>query len=129
VVGIDGNERAMKSATPDKLKVKGTIMIRVSAFYENRPDAQFDFKYYTTKHFPMVMDLMKPFGAIRFEVEKPLGMASGEASSYVAVGTIYFNDMAGLQAGLAKHGAQIMGDIPNYTNLPAAIQFGEIHTP
>jgi uncharacterized protein (TIGR02118 family) len=101
-------------------------MIRVSAFYENRPDAQFDFDYYTKKHFPMVLDLMKPFGAIRFEVEKPLGSASGYASAYVAVGTIYFNDMAGLQAGLAKHGDQIMGDIPNYTNLTPVLQFGEI---
>ena len=101
-------------------------MIRVSAFYENRADAQFDFAYYTTKHFPMVLDLMKPFGAIRFEVEKPLATASGEACPYVAVGTIYFNDMQNLQAGLAKHADQIMGDVKNYTNLAPLLQFGEI---
>lgn len=101
-------------------------MIKVSAFYENHPGATFDFDYYTHKHFPMVLDLMKPFGAIRFEVEKPLAMSTGEPSRYIAVGTMYFNDMQGLQDGLVKHGAQIMGDIPNYTNLNPNIQFGEI---
>ncbi|HYD78530.1 MAG TPA: EthD family reductase [Paucimonas sp.] len=101
-------------------------MIRVSAFYETRPDATFDHDYYVNKHFPMVLDLMKPFGAIRFEVEKPLAMASGEAVKYAAVGTIYFNDLQGVQAGLARHGAQILDDTKNYTNLSPTIQFGEI---
>jgi uncharacterized protein (TIGR02118 family) len=101
-------------------------MIRVSAFYENKPGAHFDFAYYATKHFPMVLDLLKPFGALRFEVERPLAMADGASSRYIAVGTIYFETMDGLQTGLAQHGAQIMGDVPNYTNLAPTLQFGEI---
>jgi uncharacterized protein (TIGR02118 family) len=101
-------------------------MIRTSAFYPAGPAATFDFDYYKNRHFPMVLDLMKPFGAIRFEVERPLATASGEPAPYIAVGTIYFNDMQGIQGGLAQHGAEIMGDIPNYTNVAPVIQFGEV---
>jgi uncharacterized protein (TIGR02118 family) len=101
-------------------------MIRTTAFYPAGPNATFDFDYYKNRHFPMVLDLMKPFGAIRFEVEKPLATVSGEPAPYLAVGTIWFDDMPGIQAGLAQHGATIMGDIPNYTNVTPVIQFGEI---
>ena len=101
-------------------------MIRVSALYANQEGAEFNFDYYRDQHFPMVMGLMKPFGAIRFEVEKGLGMSDGSRPDFIAVGTMYFESLDGLQAGLAENGAQIMGDVKNYTSLRPKLQFGEI---
>jgi len=101
-------------------------MIRVNAYYQNSPDAKFDFDYYAGTHFPMVMELMRPYGAIRFEVERCLSGSQGEAPRHIAVGTIYFEDMARLQEGLGVHVGRILADVPNYTNLVPDIQFGEV---
>ncbi|NQD35893.1 EthD family reductase [Permianibacter sp. IMCC34836] len=101
-------------------------MIRVSAFYSQQAAASFDFDYYKNQHFPMVLALMKPFGAIRFEVERGLAMSDGSAPAYLAVGTIYFETMDGLAKGLAQHGGTILADVKNYTNLTPRLQFGEL---
>ncbi len=101
-------------------------MIRAIAFYTNRAGARFDFDYYKQKHFPMVMDRLTPFGALRFEVERGLAMSDGTAVEFIATGTIWFNDMDGLQRGLAAHGAEILGDAANYTDLTPRIQIGVI---
>lgn len=101
-------------------------MIRASAFYPNEAGGRFDFDYYRNVHFPMVMDLLKPFGALRFEVERGLAMSDGAAPEYLAVGSIYFENLEKLQAGLKEHGARVFADVPNYTDLTPRLQFGEL---
>jgi uncharacterized protein (TIGR02118 family) len=101
-------------------------MIRATAFYRNQPDARFDFDYCAHKHFPMVMARIGEFGALRFQVEKGLAMSDGGAPEFVATSAVRFKDMDGLQRGLAMHGAEIMGDAVNYTNLNPRLQIGAI---
>lgn len=101
-------------------------MIRVSALYAHRPGARFDFDYYRERHFPMVMELMQEYGMQRYEIERGLEMADGGPPRYTAIGTIWFEDMERLQAGLARHGATILADIPNYTDLHCDLQFGSV---
>src|SRR5215813_9501694 len=103
-------------------------MIRVSALYASQDGAHFDYEYYANKHFPIVMDLMKPFGAIRYEVEKGLAMADGSRPDFIAVGTMFFESLERLQAGLSENGGQITPDVKNYTNLKPRLQIGEILT-
>jgi uncharacterized protein (TIGR02118 family) len=40
----------------------------------------------------------------------------------VAACHLYFNAAADFQKGIAAHGAEIMGDIPNYTDISPQIQ-------
>lgn len=101
-------------------------MIRVNALYAHGPDARFDFDYYVQSHFPMVMKRLAGFGALRFEVERGLAMHDGTPAQFMAIGSIWFNDLDGLQQGLAAHGAEILGDVVNYTNLTPRIQIGAI---
>lgn len=101
-------------------------MIRTSAFYAYRAGAVFDFEYYSQTHFPMVMALLQPYGAVRHEIERGLAMSDGRPAQYIAVGTIYFESVAGMQQGLAEQGAKIFDDVKNYTNLEPVIQVGEL---
>ncbi len=101
-------------------------MIRANAFYANSPEARFDFDYYVQRHFPMVMERLAAYGALRFEVERGLAMNDGTSAQFIAIGSIWFNDMDGLQRGLAAHGAEILGDAANYTNLTPLIQIGAV---
>ena len=51
--------------------------------------------------------------------------AGGGAAPYAAIGTLHLTSVEALQAALAKHGAEIMGDVPNYTDAQPVLQISE----
>jgi uncharacterized protein (TIGR02118 family) len=101
-------------------------MLRVSALYVNQDDAWFDFDYYRTIHFPMAFELLKPFGALRFEIDRGIESADGRAPPFLAVGHLIFESTDRLAKGLATHGARMAADVKNFTNVPAQLQVSEI---
>jgi uncharacterized protein (TIGR02118 family) len=102
-------------------------MVRISVYYANEAGKKFDVDYYVNKHMKLVRDRLTAFGLVRTEVDKGLaGGAPGSPAPYVAVGHVYFNALDGFQKGMGQHGKEIMGDIPNYTNIPPQIQISEI---
>ncbi|MBI1891870.1 MAG: EthD family reductase [Burkholderiales bacterium] len=101
-------------------------MLRISALYANEEGAHFDFSYYRDKHFPMVLNLLKPFGAIRFEVDRGLPLGNGAPPEFIAIGHLFIESRDELNKGMAIHGAAILGDIKNYTNLTPRVQTSEV---
>lgn len=93
-----------------------------TVLYPNKPDAKFDFDYYIQKHVPMVSRLLQT----SIEVRKGVGSISGSSAQFVCVATIWVASMPQFQAAMAQHGAQIMGDIPNYTNIEPVVQLDEV---
>lgn len=102
-------------------------MIHVAVLYANEPGKKFNHDYYVNRHMKMVKDRLKDFGLVRTEVDRGVaGGAPGSAAPYVCVGHVYFNSMAEFQKGMGTHGAEIMGDIPNYTDIPPQFQVSEV---
>jgi uncharacterized protein (TIGR02118 family) len=102
-------------------------MIRVSVLYPNEAGKKFDFDYYKNNHMKLVSDRLKGFGVVRTEIDQGLGGgAPGAAAPYVCVGHVYVNSVEDFQKGMGAHGAEIMGDIPNYTNIQPTIQISDI---
>ena len=102
-------------------------MIRVTVLYPAGDGKKFDVDYYKNKHMKLVSDRLKPFGLVRTEVDKGVaGGAPGSAAPYVAIGHVYVNSLDGFQKGMGQHGKEIMGDVPNYTNIQPQIQISEI---
>ena len=101
-------------------------MIRVIVLYPAKEGAKFDFDYYTKKHMPLAVSLMEDFGCIRTEVDRGLGTADGGSALFVCIGYLYFENMEGLKKGLVAHAGELMGDIPNYTNIEPQIQINEV---
>ncbi|HVM82120.1 MAG TPA: EthD family reductase [Stellaceae bacterium] len=101
-------------------------MIKVSVLYPNRPGARFDMGYYCSKHIPMVQQ--KLGGACK-GVAVEQGIAGGTAGSppaFIAMGHLLFESAAAFQAAFAPHAQEILGDIPNYTDLQPTIQISEV---
>jgi uncharacterized protein (TIGR02118 family) len=93
----------------------------------NESAKRFDHDYYARKHMPMVMERLKGSGMLRYEVDKGLaGGGPGAPAPFVAACHLYFNAAADFQKGIAAHGTEIMGDIPNYTDISPQIQISEI---
>jgi uncharacterized protein (TIGR02118 family) len=51
---------------------------------------------------------------------------AGDKAPYLAIAYLKFNSADSLQKALAKHGAEILGDIPNYTKIEPIMQVNEV---
>jgi uncharacterized protein (TIGR02118 family) len=91
-------------------------MYRISVLYPNPPDAKFDHEYYLRTHCPMVEDLLREYGCLRVEIDRGVAAGDGGRAPFIAVGHIIIDTLEGFQKGMAVHGKQMVGDIPNYTN-------------
>jgi uncharacterized protein (TIGR02118 family) len=103
-----------------------TAMIKVSVMYPNKPGARFDHTYYRDKHMPLVKARLGD-GCKFYTVDKGLaGGAPGAPATYVGMCHIFSDSVEAFQAGMAKHGKEILGDIANYTDIAPVIQISEV---
>src|ERR1041384_4987573 len=103
-------------------------MIRVTVLFPKTSDSYFDMNYYVNKHVPMTKAKLQSLGfALEAQVDEGVGRVTpGEPAPYAAIGYLIFEKIEDLQNGLATHGAEIMSDIPNFTNVQPQIQIGSI---
>ena len=102
-------------------------MIKVSVFYPNEEGKKFDMDYYSGKHMPLVQSRLDSMGLLRIEVERGVSSADPNAPApFVAIGVMYFNTVEEVHEGFKTHGREIMGDIPNYTDIAPQFQISEI---
>jgi uncharacterized protein (TIGR02118 family) len=100
-------------------------MVKVTIFYPNSPGARFDMKYYTTRHMPMVQQKVSTCKGIAAEQ----GLAGGSAGTppiYIAIGHLLFDSVEAFETGFAPHAAEILADVPNYTNVQPQLQINQI---
>lgn len=102
-------------------------MIRVSVMYPNNEGAKFDHDYYAKTHVPMVVEKLSPLGLVGGEVNVGLaGGAPGAPAPYVAVGHLTFNSIEEFQSAFGPNAEEIMGDLPNFTDIEPVIQISQI---
>jgi uncharacterized protein (TIGR02118 family) len=100
-------------------------MYCLSIAYPKKDGGTFDFDYYAKKHIPMVTRFLGA-NADRAEVRKGVASPDGSAASFVCMANIWIKSVDEFQATLAKHGKEIMGDIPNFTNIQPILQVDEV---
>lgn len=101
-------------------------MIKVTVVYPNSAQAKFDITYYCKRHIPLVQRLL---GAALKGVAVEHGIAGGTPNSpapYLAIGQLQFDSVESFQAAFGPHAQEIMGDVPNYTNVQPVIQISEV---
>jgi uncharacterized protein (TIGR02118 family) len=99
-------------------------MVKVSVMYPNRPDATFNREYYLTKHMPLVSRLLEGVmrgGAVDQGIDTPEGPAP-----YLFIAHLWFDSLEAFNAAMTQHGAALMGDIPNYTNVQPVVQVSSV---
>ncbi len=95
-------------------------------FYPNGPGKQFDHVYYDQKHRPLVVGRLTALGMTRYETDQGLsGVAPGSQPIYTAIARLYFTTIAEFQQSMTTHGAELQGDIPNFTNIQPQFQISE----
>lgn len=102
-------------------------MIRVTVLYPNTGNSHFDKDYYLKHHAVLVRERLGPLGLQRIEVDEGIGSLAPDGKPlYHFIGYMVFDTLEGFQKGLAQHGAELVGDIPNYTDAPTQIQINQM---
>ena len=102
-------------------------MIKVTVFYENEEGKSFDFDYYCNTHMPMVQERLTTFGMRYYNVEKGISDADPSAPPiYTAIGYLFFNDVDGVHEGFKTHGRELVGDVPNFTDITPKFLISEL---
>jgi uncharacterized protein (TIGR02118 family) len=101
-------------------------MIKVSVLYPSGVDNTFDMDYYLNRHVPLVLaKLGQPCKGVA--VEQGLGgMPPGSPPAFSAMGHLYFDSVEAFQTAFGPHADELMGDIPNFTNVQPTIQVSEV---
>lgn len=94
-------------------------MIAVTILYPRTDDSTFDMDYYTSKHMPMLADALG-------DDCQGWGAANIAEGQYAAMGWAVVTSGDAFNAAMGTHGAAIMGDVPNYTNVRPEMLIGEI---
>jgi uncharacterized protein (TIGR02118 family) len=101
-------------------------MIKVTVMYPNTPGNRFDHDYYRDRHMPLVASRLGD-RCRHYTVDKGLAGGSPDApAAYVAMCHIFCDSVDAFQQGFGPHAAEIMGDIPNYTDVSPVIQISEV---
>jgi len=95
-----------------------SLMIKLSVSYPKGEGTTFDHKYYAATQIPLCNSTFNP---AKTEVEKGIDGPS------VAGVTFYFDSMEAMQGALGSpQMADVMADIPNYTNIAPVMQVSEV---
>lgn len=93
-------------------------MLAITILYPRTDDSTFDMDYYTATHMPMLAsalgDACQGWGAISY----PSGRLA-------AMGWAMVTTQDAFNAAMAEHGAAIMADVANYTNVQPELLIGE----
>lgn len=101
-------------------------MIKVSVLYPNTSGAKFDHDYYRDQHLPLVKTCLGD-ALLRYTIDRGLaGGAPGAPASFVAMCHLYCESVESFQAAFGPKAGQILGDVPNYTDLQPTLQISEV---
>ena len=101
-------------------------MVRLTVLYPAKDGEAFNYDYYFNNHHKLLVSRWKPEGLVSCEFDKGVSDPAGGKAPYLAIAYLKFTSVDDLQKALAKHGAEIIGDVRNYTNIEAIMQVNEV---
>lgn len=96
-------------------------MTKVSVLYANGEGKTFDMDYYCNKHLAIVGNLL---GDALKGATVEQGLNSD--APFAAMGNMYFESPEAFEQAFGPHAEEIMGDLPNFTNIEPKIQVSKV---
>lgn len=93
-------------------------MLVITILYPRTDDSTFDMDYYTSTHMPLFADVIG-------DACQGWGAAAIARGKYAAMGWVMVTSQDAFNAAMGARGAEVMGDVPNYTNVQPELLIGE----
>lgn len=97
-------------------------MISIHILYPKTDDSTFNMDYYTSTHMPMLADALG-------DACLGWGASTVQSGPWEAVGWCNAASQEAFDAAMKEHGAAIIGDVPNYTNVAPQMVVGAVAHP
>ena len=102
-------------------------MVCFTVLYPATAGSRFDWVYYLDKHLALSRRLLTPRGLVRIEIDRGLAaFPPGSPAPFHAIARLFFRTQAELEGALAATAADLIADVPKYTDVQALTQIGEI---
>ena len=98
-------------------------MATIAVLYPAKPGSRMDLNYYRTKHIPLVKARWTEHGLESVTVLQTQGTADGSDPAYQIITLLTFPSMKEFGKAAKASGAEVMGDIPNFTDVTPQVQF------
>ena len=98
----------------------------ITVLYENVDDATFDLDYYMAKHMPLVDGKFKSHGLKGWRVLKAVGTPTGVKPLYSIIANLEFDNPQQFKDAVAAEGADVFGDVPNFSNKDPIVVIGDL---
>jgi uncharacterized protein (TIGR02118 family) len=100
-------------------------MTVISVMYPATSGSRFDLDYYTTKHLPLVRQLCQDLGLRDIQILRGVASFDGGSPAFRITALLTFGSTGEFQNAMVRHGAEIIADIPNFTDAPPVLQMNE----
>jgi uncharacterized protein (TIGR02118 family) len=87
--------------------------------------ARFDLDYYTQRHMRLVRERWGDMGLREARLLRGTSGPDGSAAQFTLIALLSFASAQDFQAALAKHGAELLADIKNFTDVQPVLQLNE----
>ncbi|MGI9373344.1 MAG: EthD family reductase [Hyphomicrobiales bacterium] len=102
------------------------MSITITVLYPNDAGSKFDEDYYVNTHVPLVREKWGGAGMNNLSVVK--GAATPDPNTpppYQWIAILDFENIEAFQGAVAASGAEVMGDIPNFTDVTPVVQINK----
>lgn len=101
-------------------------LAKVTGIYRWADGAHFDHDYYGSAHARLTTELLAPLGLLRFESDRTVLSGPPQSGVVIATSNAYFASVNEARAALARAGAALAADLPQYTNIRPALHISEV---
>jgi uncharacterized protein (TIGR02118 family) len=102
-------------------------MFRVVIMYPKTNDSHFDMNYYLSHHIPLVREIFNKTSLGKIEIDQGIANAfPDQPVPYASITLFHFEKIEDFQNGMMTRGNEIVGDMPNYTNVQPTIQIDQV---
>jgi len=98
-------------------------MLVVSVMYP--ATTRFDLDYYTRRHMRLVHERWSDMGLREARLLRGTSGPDGSAARFTMITLLSFASAQDFQAALAKHGAELLADIKNFTDAQPVLQLND----
>jgi uncharacterized protein (TIGR02118 family) len=100
-------------------------MITLSVLYPRTAGSSFNLDYYLQKHIPLVKERFGHTGLTAVSLLEGTGTLEGGSPHFAMIALLHFGSIDDVRNSIEKHGAEVVGDIPNFTGVQPVLQLNQ----